>query len=190
MSKVRLNLLSDHAINALLKGELSFGKNNGLISILSNVYKNGKAFRQKKISYSSLSRYCSQKMFDVIFNGGMHHKLKSILSSMQKVSVSNLNCVKKLASMKYRRGKHELVYCRGELYVFGGWVSKNDIVKPGDRVNIRVKSIEKYSILTNIWDYVDEMFDDRDDFSVCAFMDRIYILGGFYYVDINLRYPE
>ena len=109
---------------------------------------------------------------------------------MQKVNFSNLNGVKKLASMKDCRENHKSVYCRGELYVFGGWVSKNDIVKPGDRVNIQVKSIEKYSILTNIWEYVDEMFDDRDDFSVCAFMDRIYILDGFYYVDINLRYPE
>ena len=196
LSKVRLNLLSDHAIQALLNGEMSLGKNSGLISLFSDFFKSSKISREKKIIYSSLSRYCSQKMFDVTISGGMHYKLRMVLPSMQKVNFSNLNGVKKLASMKDRRGRHESVYCRGELYVFGGWVSKNGIVKPGDLVNphhlvnIQVKSIEKYSISTNTWEYVDKMFDDRDDFNVCAFMDQIYIIGGIYHVDRNLGYLD
>ena len=39
-------------------------------------------------------------------------------------------------------------------------------------------SVEKYSPTTNTWTVVGNMFDERKYFCACAFMDKIYILGG------------
>ena len=44
-------------------------------------------------------------------------------------------------------------------------------------------SVEKYSPSSNNWSEVAFMFDKRSNFCACAFMDKIYIIGGFSFND-------
>ena len=39
--------------------------------------------------------------------------------------------------------------------------------------------MEKFSLSTNTWNKVDELYDDHRFFCICAFMDNIFILGGY-----------
>ena len=43
-----------------------------------------------------------------------------------------------------------------------------------------ITSVDKYSPSTNTWSEVDDMFDQRTHYCVCAFMDKIFVIGGFY----------
>ena len=54
--------------------------------------------------------------------------------------------------------------------MFGGWDNDYELVK----------SIEKYSPSTNKWTVVNKTFVNRFNFCACAFIDKIFILGGHY----------
>ena len=60
------------------------------------------------------------------------------------------------------------VYLKGKIYVFGG----NDINGQW------IKAIEMYSFSTKTWSKIADVFDDREDFCVCAFMNIVFVIGG------------
>ena len=62
----------------------------------------------------------------------------------------------------------EAVCLKGEFYVFGSYDHSNNLAE----------SVEKYSPLTNKWNVLTEMFDGREDFCACAFINKIFIIGG------------
>ena len=54
------------------------------------------------------------------------------------------------------------------MFVFGG-------------KNIRtsfIQQVEKYSIVNDAWEVVTKLSDDHSGFGVCAFMDKVYLMGG------------
>ena len=69
------------------------------------------------------------------------------------------------------RIKHKTVCIKGEVYVFGGYEERNENEK---------FSVEKYSPATNTWNVIAKLHDDRKEFCACAFMDKIFVLGGRY----------
>ena len=79
----------------------------------------------------------------------------------------SLKFTKELAPMQVCRDDHDAVYCKGSIFVFGGYIG-------ADYDN----SIEKYSLANNTWEYVGRMYNDIKRFCACAFMDQIYIIGG------------
>ena len=73
--------------------------------------------------------------------------------------------------MKTGRLSPKVVYLKGDIYVFGGWSFNDEWIK----------SIEKYSLTCNKWNKVADMKDGRQNFCVCAFIDKIFIIGGITY---------
>ena len=106
--------------------------------------------------------------------GGNDIKLKTV-SNVYQVDGSNLNNVKVLHSMEEPRQSHKAVCLKGEVYVFGG--RDVNYSKCFDDVKI-VLSIEKYSSSTNSWIKVADMYDERKNYCACAFIDKIFIVGG------------
>ena len=164
MSKVRLDLLSAEALNSILESDVSFIKNHDCVSMLTNVLKNNKLSDQSKSI-----RYCSQYMFDIILKGGLISEPSVRPTNGTKlISANNLDNVKDIAPMNIKRVGHRSVYCRGAVYVFGGY----------DENKQMLKSVERYSLASRKWEIVSKIFDGRGGFCACRFMDQIFIFGG------------
>ena len=54
------------------------------------------------------------------------------------------------------------------LFVFGGFDKNKDWVR----------SVEKYSLTSRKWSQICEMHDYRSYFCACAFMNKIFVIGG------------
>ena len=79
----------------------------------------------------------------------------------------SLKFTKDLAPMQVYRWYHDSVYCKGSIFVFGGfWDADYN------------QNIKKCSLANNTWEYVGRMYKDIKKFCACAFMDQIYIIGG------------
>ena len=146
LSKVRLNLLSADTLNIILESDLSLIKNHDCVAILNDVSNN-------KISLqNATNRYCSQSMYNIILVGGIeyHPNGKKFSYVTKKIDSKNFSVVKDLSSIKIKRELHKSVYCKGVVYVFGGYDEHRQLVK----------SVEKYSFATNKWEIVSEIFDD------------------------------
>ena len=82
--------------------------------------------------------------------------------------MKKLGDVEAYPPMKTVRKYQKLVHVKGDLYVFGGQVGKFNWIK----------SVDKFSLTSNTWSQVAEMYDDRKGFCTCAFMDKIFLFGG------------
>ena len=165
LSKVRLNLISQHALNAISNSYLSFLYNKDcLLKIKESLINRND---DSKPIASNLNRYCNQNNFHITIIVGcyIHNKFK--LPNMSKVDGRNFKIVKELGPINHNRGSLKSVYCRGAIYVFGG-------ISFGS-----VNRVEKYCLTTNRWDNVACMLDSREDFSACSFMSYIFLIGGY-----------
>ena len=116
-----------------------------------------KNFFKNKSSKFYKNRYCSQNNSSLLVTVSKK-KLKFSISKFS-INYGKLNHVYKLPSLNFNRFYHMSVKCKATIHLFGG-VESNDQF---------VKSFEKYSLLTNCWKYIANMFD-RKHFSACAFM--------------------
>ena len=64
--------------------------------------------------------------------------------------------------------RFQAVCLKGEVYVFGGINNAQHFVR----------SVEKYSPTYNNWMVVTELFDNRQYFCACAFIDKVNFFGG------------
>ena len=62
----------------------------------------------------------------------------------------------------------EVVYAKGNLYFFGGFDNNQDLIT----------SVDKYSFTSKTWCQVAQMYDDRKFFRACAFMEKVFVIGG------------
>ena len=167
--KVRLPLLSIHALHSIFRGNYSFTKIDDCVELLKEVSQSTSKYYQNKSSKFYSRRFCSQSMFNIIVSGGIKRGkfLWKLLKSVKEVDSNNFKVVKNFASMTFGRKSHTSVYCRGDLYVFGGY----------DQTVNTVNSIEKYSMKTNTWTHIPDVLNLRGCFCVCAFMDQIFVIG-------------
>ena len=168
LSKVRITLLSEHALECISNCYSIFSKNQEFYKIFKEVYTN--CLRNKTSSFIT-NRYCGQDMFNILICGGQNSKSYEVVSTVNQIKGIDLNKTKTLSSMTIEREMFTAVCLKGEIYVFGGY----------DNVNNLVKSIERYSLSTNKWSKVTSMYDNRVDFCACSFMDKIYVFGGCFY---------
>ena len=169
--KVRLPLLSVHTLNHLLSKSSSFTDIDECISIVKTILvANTECFEETSCtSYSS--RYCNQKNFSTILISGYSWHHNQLSKNVNQINANNFKDVKPLSSMIEERRYSKGVCLKGEVYVFSGY---NDNFK-------QIKSVEKYSPSTaSAWNKVAYMYDDRENFCVCGFMDKIYVIGGYY----------
>ena len=168
--KVRLPLLSDPALNSVLNKSLSLFEINECVAVIKEVLgKNESIFQNKSNSYY-INRYCNQKMFNILICGGIANKHRDIANKVTQIDGSNLKNTKFLASMMTaRKTKFHTFSIKGEVYVIGGH---------GD--DVWWLGIEKYSLANGTWNKVSDIFDDRYDYCVCAFMSSLFMIGGCY----------
>ena len=170
--KVRLHLLSKDCLKIVFENSKSFSKSYECRELINKVSQNKDEFF-KKLNVHSTSRYCNQELFRILICGGYDEKLKTTIKSTKQLDVHNLSSVKECPPMIKERVNPKLVYVKGEVFVFGGWVMVGSRV-----VEEAVRSVEKLMLSSNTWSEVCEMVDSREDFCTCAFMDKVYVFGG------------
>ena len=180
LSKVRLMLLSKHALEHLLSATTAFCKIPECRSLLEE------ARMQKACSDSAFepraSRHNSENCFDLLFCGDYFNSLEDFgIGFCYKLDGSNLVRAKRVASLANRRltrDNSKIVYLKGHVYFF------NCIRAPDSSP----KMVEKYSIVTNRVEVVArDMFQNRDEYCACGLTDNIYFVGGVVY-ERNLIY--
>ena len=182
LSKIRLKFLSDQSLNNIISKNLSFKKIDNCVDSLKKVLNKTKSSYQKYPTNYHLSRYCSLGKFDIILGGGYfwHKRVgkrnkRVCVDSFKKINWENSSNVECLPPMKFKRIMHNLVYCRGEIYVFGGFEKDHDSL---------LMPVRKYCLATKRWEEVADMCDRRSCFGACAFSSHVIVVGGF---DIQLN---
>ena len=172
LSKVRVFLLSDHAIKHILNSLSSLNEDNECVEIIRKSLVSKKNFSKNKSINDCTSRYCSQEKFNILIFGGYDYKRHKVMSNVKLVDGSDLNNVKILPPMKEARMSFEAVFLKGDVYVFGGrrlYGSRNFL-----------SPVEQYSFSTNKWRQLGCMPIYRHQlFCACAFIDKIFIIGGY-----------
>ena len=165
LTKVRFPLLSKHALNNILDKDLSFYNNDKFLYLLKEIIS-----KKETSSLKTKNRYCSQNNFKLLICGGYNTKTRKTVSNIDQVDGCNFNNVKVLPSMENERQISQAVCLKGEAYLFGG----------SDCYGNYIMSVEKYSPANNIWKKVTHIFDDRGSFCACAFMNKVFVFGGYY----------
>ena len=167
LQKVRLSLLSGHTLNNLLKTCVLETEKTEYVKQLQDALDRKSNFIVDS-SVSSQTRYCDQKMFNITVCGGMHNVTKDVVSNVSQIAESDFKTVKVLPSMIKGRWGAKAVCLKGEIYIFEG----------DDSFDVTQMSVEKYSPYTESWSHVTDIYDDRDRYCVCSFMDDLFIIGG------------
>ena len=165
--KVRLPLLSDHCLRYILKRSSSLSENEDCVAMLKEVLENKEKFIKKNSSFCYSHRYCSHSNFSLLVFGGLVKASAKTVGNVSKISGRNLQHVTPLSSLPRPRLNSMAVCVKDEVYVFSGEFDWR-----------QVKSVERYSIVTDTWHKVDDMYDGRGWYCICAFMDKIFVLGG------------
>ena len=111
-------------------------------------------------------RHCNQCMFNVIILGGHDSNYWKDFSEVKQIDVNNLSKITNLLRMTQERCRLSTVCLKGAVYVFGGFYKRAPL-----------KSVDKYSFLSQTWSKVTDIPDDRQNFCACAFMDKVFLFG-------------
>ena len=170
---VRLPFLSDHALQYLLKQTSFFTANYECVAIIKETLDKKAISINKKASVILTNRFCNQTNFNILVCGGCLRNYNQELKNVCQIDGNNLETVNNFQPMIKERQLAEAVCLKGDVYVFGGLDHR---FRP-------IMSVEKYSYSTNTWNIVAGMFDERKRFCACAFMKKIFIIGGCYLED-------
>ena len=179
--RVRLSLLSVSALKHLLVKKSCFINSDMCTDVIKELLETKK--HSYTTNFTTNSRYCNQNKFCIIMCGGKDMYTQHAVSDVGSIKASNFDNIKTTFQMNEGRQCSKIVYVERELYVFGGFDSKNSVIN----------SVERYSFCTNSWETIDEMYDDRTYFSACTFMSKIYLIGGVIHratnscIEINIK---
>ena len=173
LRKVRLTLLSNQCLKNFLEDGSTFSVSDECAEIIN------KALENKVIQNSSklllTSRFCSQNKYSVFVCGGTDiRKEYTAVNQVLSIDACDLKKTCKLPPMLQPRYEPNAVCINGEVYVVGGFAAFDSTISRHNFLNL----IEKYSPITNTWCKVTDMYDDRYLFCSCAFMDKIFFIGG------------
>ena len=160
--KVRTNLLSEDTIETLFKN------NNRCIEFLNELLDHRENKLNKSTNIYHTSRYCTHKSLNLLVCGGCSSKTKLRTGNVTCIDVNSPRYVGTYQPMITARDSSNLVYVKGDLFVFGGY----------DCNRRWVISVEKYSLASKTWSQVAEMYDNRKGFCTCAFMNEVFVFGG------------
>ena len=176
---VRLPLLRENKLKSILKDKsLSFWKNKDCVALINEVLnKTKKYFYKGKSSEYFTSRYCQHERFNVLVLGGKSKYAVSEISQIKiSKSIKNSEVVSYLVQARY---DCKVVCSKSSIYIFSG-IEKNYYKYRG---GIKFfSSVERYNALTNTCKIVADVQDinpyDILGYSVCAFDDSIFLIGG------------
>ena len=165
------NLLKNCVSYETLKRVLSKNScyNSESLSVVEEVLTEKTQLNRGVLSSINLNRrFCSQDLFQILFCGGSSPTAKFI-TNLRQTDGSTLKSKKVVTSLDKKRQLSKMVNIQSNVYIFGGLTERA----------YSIKTIEKYSLITNKHEIVANMFDDRMYyFCTCALMDKIYIIGG------------
>ena len=167
--KIRLPLLSDHALKHTIIEPSSFSRNKDCIAVLEDVLNNKENFVRKSSNLLCTYRYCNQQNSNIFMCGGRSTRSTKVFRKGIQFDGNNFKNVKNISFMKKQRWRCKAIRLKEEIYVFGGIDEKKNVVM----------TIEKYSPLDNCWSIVTDMYDGRTEYCTCSFMGKIYIIGGY-----------
>ena len=165
---VRFPLLSNYTVKYLLEKSSNFSKIDECYKILQKISEGNEIFFQSKSTIYYTNRYCNQELFSMLVIGGRDISSHKTVGKIKQFNVSNSKNFKALHPMIEKRKFPEAVCVKGEVYVFGGI----------DDEYRCINSVEKYSPSTNSWKVITKIYDYLKNFCVCAFMDKIFVIGG------------
>ena len=165
--KVRLHLLPNKTIRHLLDHS-SVLKNNCELGKVVKRNLQDKTESLIQSSNSRRSRYCKQRMFEILICGGVNSTTRNTCSSVSCFDLNNTEVEDAYPPMITERYLPNIVYLKGDLYVFGG----------RDGNDNWISSVEKFSHATKRWSNVGNL-KKLSVYSACAFMDKIFVIGGF-----------
>ena len=162
MLKIRFPLLSDHALNNVFQKTSAFQTNETSNLLIQAILENKENFyRNKSILYNT-NRYCDHHEFNIMVIRGNWEYEKIVIRIDQKRNVTSLS------RLHEDRENFASVCLNDEVYVFGG--SEDDL---------NSISVKKYSPVADEWQPLADLDSvDRSYFSLCAFMNKIYIIAG------------
>ena len=173
LCKVRLSLLSVAALKQILDNKQYSIEFNEFSKSIKYILSNKQQLNLMKCN--TKTRYCTHNNFDIILCGGRYlisngyffTKARTV-NDVRSLDAQNFTEVKNMQPMRQARDSFDAFCIKGEVFVIGGFDYDENIVR----------SIEKYSPVTNTWEDVTEISRDRSFFAACSFMDSIYIVGG------------
>ena len=175
LQKVRVPLLSNHAINYILNKTSFFTAIDECVAIIKEALDSKGSHIHNKSCVSYTNRFCNQNKFNIYYCGGQTKRGLKIVKTVYEVDGSNLTSqFKVLPPMIKERLYAKAVCLKGEIYVFRGGVFV-------DNKFTTIRSVDKYSHFTKNWNAIADIYDGRAGFCVSAFMDKIFIIGGINY---------
>ena len=185
--KIRLPLLSHSG--QVLEQSSSFKKNEHSLALINEILESEGNFFKDKSSVYFTNRYCGHDMFNILVCGGRDVKKENEASGIIKMKGSDgFNSAELASSMEEKRYLFsKAVHLRGDVFIFGGTRGTNDFSHDNDR-----EIIEKYCPITNTSQIVTDVpsLDGRClvTYCACAFLDKIYVIGGYVVMDGSVDY--
>ena len=183
LAKVRFELMSDHSLRSILSGSFSISKIDDCVLMVKRVLENKRKLEVSIPGTYRKHRFCSQSNFNMLVLGGYKRGYRKVIKNVNEISGHNLGNLKALSPMKEGRKYSKAVCIKDEIYVFAGYICntltglvRGLSIYDGNRKYIT--SVERYSLATNAWDKVSEMRDGREDYCICSFMDKVFVIGG------------
>ena len=189
--KVRLPLLAVDALKSILCKSSSFSKIETCQALIDEILRNTNDFYQTKSSIHYIGRYCSQKSFNITFLENFRSENKGTID-VKQVDGNNFESTKvyiqKPENSKYYLMSHldNAVYSNGAVYYIGNFTNDR-----GQYYMFQTPIfIQKYSLLTETFsEPLKADFDYfRTGYCLCAFLDKIYIIGGYDDYDARAEY--
>ena len=107
-------------------------------------------------------------MFEILLCGGRDSNSNKVVGTVRQCYVNSFKSIEYLPSMIPTRRYSEAICVDEDLYVFGGL---------DDIYNCTI-SAEKFSPLIMTWNKVADMYDERDGFCACMFIEKVFVIGG------------
>ena len=168
---VRLNLLPDSVLNKNFQksnkeGSFTFQRNEECLDLAVEILRDKKKFYQNNKFLNCNTRCCRQKEFNIQIYGRVDSE-NPLGSKIRNIVVDSKN----------PRDFQILSYLPKYLNFYKPVVVKHEIYVLY-RTSNKYVGVCKYSSITKTWKKVTVIYKIRNGFSACAFMDKIYIVGG------------
>ena len=189
--KIRLPLLGKKTLETILSKKSCFRENKDSLAVINKILKSNFDFYRNKPSKFFTTRCCIHDSFDILYFGGYEKTTtdKTVGDKILQIKHSdNLKNFEIISSLAGKRYDSEVVYLRGNVYIFGGFDGRvfSDLL-----YRHILKQVEVYSHLTNTCKVVANIDDVNNDhfcsYALCGFVNKIYLLGGYDERNLELR---
>ena len=177
---IRLPLLTDSAFTHVLTKSSAFHKVDECLTLINVILENKELYFKQLPSSSFSCRYYSNNNFDILHCGDYSFIIDDYYSNyysdsifVNKIDGRNLIRSRSVPSLTNNRLFQEnhtpVIYLKGHVYLLNCLFNEvSDFEK-----------IEKYSIATDSVEVIGELFNNRENYCACGFIDRIYFIGGY-----------